>query len=507
MLKSNLIVKALYNNSGAIKAFCSYGGFYRYDEQGEYMEENIFHVNSLEGFQSYRKTPDIFKDEIFDKAITENLFPLYGVTFSVRFNHQIIYALCIAKSKIGVYNLYRLINEVRRNGNMSFDLLLAHKQHLLIGLPCDKLYAEFEKNIDFYYTVVEKEFIDDKAVKMLYAKTLPLIDFMFGGQCEDSISSNQELCTKINSQLCKHYGQQVHKVISITIERGMYRLKTSKNITAYLVMIEFFARCKREHIEIEVEPLISEPNENLFFDYLFGISAINPLPPHYHCKHCKHTEFSAMRINHGYDLPPKQCPFCGGVMHGDGHNIKILRDDYKDGFLNIVKYCVKVNECDLNKIEKIKSELLFEIYASFSSGAQYHSTLCLESLAFQIGEYVGLNEKIIAFAERLTGVKRNSLYYGYYENANFINKTYVDGIFKKLIDKNVIDSAVEFYFDINSQDFIDNFSFGESVYLDEFKINMPIKCYHAMRIIEHSWYYCNFEKEYNMALETYMDKI
>lgn len=53
-----------------------------------------------------------------------------------------------------------------------------------------------------------------------------------------------------------------------------------------------------------------------------GITEVNPLPPHYLCLHCSHSEFLEEGVAaDGYDLPDKICPVCGKPMKGEGHNI------------------------------------------------------------------------------------------------------------------------------------------------------------------------------------------
>lgn len=54
--------------------------------------------------------------------------------------------------------------------------------------------------------------------------------------------------------------------------------------------------------------------------YLLGITAGNPLPPHYYCPQC-HAVRWISGCRDGFDLPPERCENDGTLLCGDGHGI------------------------------------------------------------------------------------------------------------------------------------------------------------------------------------------
>jgi len=98
--------------------------------------------------------------------------------------------------------------------------------------------------------------------------------------------------------------------------------------------------------------------------WCLGVSEVNPLPAHEHCRDCRWTEFHPKEKLSGVDLKPRACPACGSNnILRDGHNIPF------ETFVGIKGD--KVPDIDLNFAPEVQNEIQHFVVSLFGEGKAY----------------------------------------------------------------------------------------------------------------------------------------
>lgn len=114
------------------------------------------------------------------------------------------------------------------------------------------------------------------------------------------------------------YGDELPEVVEKQITKELDSIVGNGFSVIYLISQRLVAKSNKDGYLVGSRGSVGSSVVATFI----GITEVNPLPPHYRCPKCKHSEFFTKgEYESGFDLPDKDCPNCGIRMIGDGQNI------------------------------------------------------------------------------------------------------------------------------------------------------------------------------------------
>ncbi len=143
----------------------------------------------------------------------------------------------------------------------------------------------------------------------------PVPDKKYPPKIENSEETLRQLCYDKAHSI---YGDELPEIVEKRLERELNSIINNGYSVMYIIAHKLVAKSMSDGYVVGSRGSVGSS----FAATMSGITEVNPLPPHYICPNCKHSDFDIdLDCDCGVDLPDAICPVCGTQYKKDGFQI------------------------------------------------------------------------------------------------------------------------------------------------------------------------------------------
>ncbi len=142
-------------------------------------------------------------------------------------------------------------------------------------------------------------------------------------KCPPVIPDSDKLLREICYQKAHSmYGEDLPPVVTERLERELNSIISNGFAVMYIIAQKLVWKSNEDGYLVGSRGSVGSS----FVATMAGITEVNPLSPHYYCKHCHYSDFESQEVRAyaggcGWDMPDKTCPVCGQPLVKDGFDI------------------------------------------------------------------------------------------------------------------------------------------------------------------------------------------